>query len=919
MNFDNSGRRPLRVPGFGGIPVDNQLPVEARFAHGVKEWRQSPVLTAQELAMVAVMDRLTDKPSWFVDVFDDDIVAQWYEELRADQFIIDPRLMKHKTWSWCVQELRDKAIYYKENQHVRVLDTGTCVCKAESAELQSLSAVFRQAVVPLVDQYEESRERLERIEKSSIRDKFRKRQDFGANVDAGSDNLSIQPQAPINDEEVVDGPAEGGEASASEDFQQDDHIPANLQDSPASHHTDGPEHLAAHLNTAAPLDLMQHESDDSDASDDLLMLGDDEIDDTDGDEGVEDQENDADRWSWNNQTHPANIAASAHMVSSLVDPLLYPLCYGKSLVLQDGGTVNRNKVLSSYSAARAAPIPSWTPKLSTNRTTPPSAWSQRYQSLPCEVAFAPDDDHNTKVTITSYINNLHPDHVEIYGAIEQVLGRCIKLWNDCLVRGQAGLRDGSHLGELGPVPARIITYGVEWENEMPEWTTAFRVPAERRKQEHREALEELQRLPEGSRKRKRHDYLENIFSDVVGREQLQPPPRDSHLWQLAKEYLMSPEEQASPDGTTTPHTATLPDDWDESASRTWDLLAEKARRLVHHKQPEPGTAFSYQEWKLGLHASRPIVEKAIQGPPGGGLWLDYVAPPHVPYVVSLQDQFREDGLQVLVEISSVELTVDKPAYAPDAAARTAAFTKWAAAKFAKATAMNTIDEEVYDEPDTDGWHLAGRLNEHIVGVAVFAFDVDNVTEPRVGFRQRVSTNMSLHRHGDFWKQPENASVYYDPDLHGPANMFGKENDTGALTEILGVTWRYFLSEPIGFYNYQHIGSLAMPQGRLIAFPNTLDHRLEPFQLIDDKRPGHYRWLTLYLVDPHYRVCSTRNVPPQQHDWWAESVGRDLVRAGLPKETVDHIMGDTDSWPMGVEEAHWHREQIVKEGENEKWR
>jgi hypothetical protein len=39
------------------------MEVQDRFAHGFKDWRQIPVVTAQELAMVAVMDRLTDKPT----------------------------------------------------------------------------------------------------------------------------------------------------------------------------------------------------------------------------------------------------------------------------------------------------------------------------------------------------------------------------------------------------------------------------------------------------------------------------------------------------------------------------------------------------------------------------------------------------------------------------------------------------------------------------------------------------------------------------------------------------------------------------------------------------------------------------------------------------------------------------------------
>ncbi len=83
------------------------------------------------------------------------------EDLERDCFILNPRLMKDKTWAWCVQELRDKAVSYKEHGHIRVLDTGSCICKTESAELQSISSVFRLAVRPLACQYELRRERQE--------------------------------------------------------------------------------------------------------------------------------------------------------------------------------------------------------------------------------------------------------------------------------------------------------------------------------------------------------------------------------------------------------------------------------------------------------------------------------------------------------------------------------------------------------------------------------------------------------------------------------------------------------------------------------------------------------------------------------------------------------------------------------------
>ena len=67
-----------------------------------------------------------------------------------------------------------------------------------------------------------------------------------------------------------------------------------------------------------------------------------------------------------------------------------------------------------------------------------------------------------------------------------------------------------------------------------------------------------------------------------------------------------------------------------------------------------------------------------------------------------------------------------------------------------------------------------------------------------------------------------------------------------------------------------------------------------------------------LINTASRPSSTRNVPPQHHDWWAGAVRRELAAAGLSQEIIDQIMQDTDSWPMGMDEVQWHREQLVKE-------
>lgn len=64
---------------------------------------------------------------------------------------------------------------------------------------------------------------------------------------------------------------------------------------------------------------------------------------------------------------------------------------------------------------------------------------------------------------------------------------------------------------------------------------------------------------------------------------------------------------------------------------------------------------------------------------------------------------------------------------------------------------------------------------------------------------------------------------------------------------------------------------STPQGRFLAFPNVSEHRVSPFRLADPAKPGHRRYNALWLVDPRRRIISTANVPPQQQDWWTESI------------------------------------------------
>ena len=74
--------------------------------------------------------------------------------------------------------------------------------------------------------------------------------------------------------------------------------------------------------------------------------------------------------------------------------------------------------------------------------------------------------------------------------------------------------------------------------------------------------------------------------------------------------------------------------------------------------PEPRTAFSLKDWKVGKNS------KAIIN------WIDHAKPElaedfvpgsdHNFYTVALQETFREQGLQAIVKSSSIELTPEQP-------------------------------------------------------------------------------------------------------------------------------------------------------------------------------------------------------------------------------------------------------------------
>lgn len=103
---------------------------------------------------------------------------------------------------------------------------------------------------------------------------------------------------------------------------------------------------------------------------------------------------------------------------------------------------------------------------------------------------------------------------------------------------------------------------------------------------------------------------------------------------------------------------------------------------------------------------------------------------------------------------------------------------------------------------------------------------------------------------------------------------------------------------------QELGSVVSKEGRIITFPNTLQHQVSPFSLDDRAKPGHRKILALFLVDPHMRIISSANVPPQQEDWRPETQKRgEGAQQVLEGEGVNSIT---------MEEAKAYRVELMAE-------
>ncbi|KAF8062260.1 hypothetical protein FPV67DRAFT_1672737 [Lyophyllum atratum] len=186
-----------------------------------------------------------------------------------------------------------------------------------------------------------------------------------------------------------------------------------------------------------------------------------------------------------------------------------------------------------------------------------------------------------------------------------------------------------------------------------------------------------------------------------------------------------------------------------------------------------------------------------------------------------------------------------------------------------------------DKPEYEGgtWHVEGQLNEHICASATYYYDSDNITTSRLAFRQQCSADID--------------EIDYQQNHHDWLEaVFGCEQYGSTL---------------------QDIGTVDTTEGRLLTWPNVLQHKVQPFRLADETKAGHRKILALFLVDPNIRIISTANVPCQQRDWWSQAIQKgDSAIPKLPLELQEEIFKNVKDFPIDLEEAKEMRLKLMEE-------
>jgi hypothetical protein len=229
---------------------------------------------------------------------------------------------------------------------------------------------------------------------------------------------------------------------------------------------------------------------------------------------------------------------------------------------------------------------------------------------------------------------------------------------------------------------RIVTYGAEWTPAMPDWASYQKLPNMTTDTDFAETMTRIKEwiaqphkpgyVPDDDEE---DEYADDVDEDTDGEDEHSIGSQDS-VPPLQDPPTIIASVQCKLAGVDRLETSC---DW-YFKNLMLSVVERKWKQIRTVAHPEPGQLFTYEEWKKGLQ--RPLIARDYTG--SRCLW---------PKNVLLQESFREYGLQVIVKLASIELTLDNPRY-----------LGWS-------------------------WHVEGMKNEHIVATSIYYYDAENTTPP----------------------------------------------------------------------------------------------------------------------------------------------------------------------------------------------
>ena len=139
-----------------------------------------------------------------------------------------------------------------------------------------------------------------------------------------------------------------------------------------------------------------------------------------------------------------------------------------------------------------------------------------------------------------------------------------------------------------------------------------------------------------------------------------------------------------------------------------------------------------------------------------------------------------------------------------------------------------------EKPRYDGsaWHVEGALNEHICATALFYYDQDNIEASYLEFQHEIDGETMIMKPGQ-------------DDYITCEDLYGIAHDGAPV---------------------QSIGRVLTRQSRILAFPNVMQHRVQPFSLADPSMstPPSTTTRTNPSISPSSKTRPPQNPRPLPH-------------------------------------------------------